>query len=67
MSLVSFMNTDITGIRFGGKTRWSKDGKFKVIEEEEEEEEVENKIDIDKETKSNLEEILSVYRNLRKN
>jgi hypothetical protein len=33
MSHVSFMNTDITEIRFSGKTRWSKDGQFKVVEE----------------------------------
>jgi len=56
------MNADITGIRFNGKTRWSKDGEFKVIEEED----LKNNLNVDKGTKSNLEEILSVYRNLRK-
>jgi len=63
MSLVSFMNTDITRIRFSGKTRWSKDGQFKVIEEEN----LEKALDTYKEIESNLEEILSVYRNLREN
>ncbi len=62
MSRVSFMNTDITGIRFSGKTRWSKDGQFKIIEEKELEEKVQNH-----KKGLNLEEILSVYRNLREN
>jgi uncharacterized protein YjbI with pentapeptide repeats len=63
MSLVSFMNTDITGIRFSGKTRWSIDDQFKVVEEEE----LEIELEYCKNKRSNLEEILSVYRNLREN
>ncbi len=38
MSQVSFMNADITGIRFSGKTRWSEYGQFKIVEEKELEE-----------------------------
>ena len=64
MSLVSFMNTDIIGIRFSGKTRWGKDrDQFKVVEEEK----LEMELDYCKGTYSNIEEILSVYRNLREN
>ncbi len=63
MSLVSFMNSDIIGIRFSGKTRWSKDNRFKVVEEEE----LEIELEYCKNQRSNLEEILSVYRNLREN
>ena len=33
MSKTSFMNTDITGIRFSDNTKWGGEGKFQVIEE----------------------------------
>jgi hypothetical protein len=34
MSNVSFLNTDITGIRFSDNTKWGGEGDFQVIEEE---------------------------------
>ncbi|MGN6624943.1 MAG: pentapeptide repeat-containing protein [Candidatus Nitrosocosmicus sp.] len=64
MSLVSFINTDITEIRFSGKTSWNKDRRqLKVVEEEK----LEVELDYCSTKGSNLEEILSVYRNLREN
>ena len=57
------MNSDLKGIRFSGKTKWSKDGQFKVIEEKN----LEMELDKYEETESNIEEILSIYRNLREN
>jgi hypothetical protein len=34
LSKVSFMNTDITRVRFSDKARWGERDKFKIIEEE---------------------------------
>jgi hypothetical protein len=34
MPNVSFLNTDITGIRFSDNTKWGGEGDFQVIEEE---------------------------------
>jgi len=58
MSRVSFVNTDITGIRFGDNVQWGGKGKFQAIEETWLK---------DKDKEITLEGVLSVYRNLREN
>jgi hypothetical protein len=62
MSVVSFINTDITGIRFSDKTSWGEKDKFHVIEEKW----LENKPGEERE-RPTLGGVLSVYRNLREN
>jgi hypothetical protein len=71
LSNVSFINTDLTGIRFSDKARWGekkvKDVKFKIIDERLLEEKI-NKENDDHTTKDfNLGSIKAVYRNLREN
>jgi Pentapeptide repeats (9 copies) len=64
LSRVSFMNTDITRVRFSDRARWGtlKD-KFKVIEEEMLEEDVRKKSP----QRVSLGTVMAVYRNLREN
>jgi hypothetical protein len=62
MSKVSFINTDITGIRFSDKTSWGGKDKFHVIEEKW----LDDKT-IKERERPTLGGILSVYRNLREN
>jgi hypothetical protein len=64
MSRVSFVNTDITGIRFGDNVRWDGTDNFQVIEETWLEEDIENTIE---DRRVRLGGVLSVYRNLREN
>jgi hypothetical protein len=71
LSNVSFMNTDITGVRFSDKARWgrqrSKEDRFKVVDERLLEEEI-NKEKGGHTTKDfNLGSIKAVYRELREN
>jgi hypothetical protein len=63
MSKVSFINTDINGIRFSDKTRWGGKDHFHVIEEEL----LEENLDKSSEERTTLGGVLSVYRNLREN
>jgi hypothetical protein len=79
LSNVSFMNTDMTGVRFSDKARWgtiefdkfwggkkAKEDKFKIIDERLLEEKI-NK-EKDRDTKDlNLGSIKAVYRSLREN
>jgi len=58
LAKVSFMNTDITRIRFSDRIRWSGNDGFKIIDEEL----IKNSPD-----KKDLENLISIYRNLRKN
>jgi uncharacterized protein YjbI with pentapeptide repeats len=58
MSRVSFINTDITKVRFTDKVVWGGKDKFTIIEEDW----VKNRI-----TKLTFDGVLSVYRNLREN
>jgi uncharacterized protein YjbI with pentapeptide repeats len=74
LSKVSFLNSDITRIRFSDKTRWAepsnKEEYLKIIEEKWIEEKVkqESSGDISEAEKDiSLEGVLSVYRNLREN
>ena len=81
MSTVSFINTDITGIRFDDKVRqcsdpseWilSKESHFKIIEEkwleENSDKSLENPFNPFEEIKRpTIDNVLSVYRNLREN
>jgi hypothetical protein len=71
LSNVSFMNTDLTGVRFSDKARWgggeekAKEDIFKIIDERLLEKEIEEN---DGHTKDfNLGSIKSVYRSLREN
>jgi uncharacterized protein YjbI with pentapeptide repeats len=73
MSKVSFLNTDITRIRFGSRTRWGGLTKYKIIEEEWFEKlftfapsNINEDMNISSKIVS-LEDVLSVYRNLREN
>jgi hypothetical protein len=78
LSNVSFMNTDLTGVRFSDKARWGeikygkfwggkkvKEERFKIIDERLLEKEIENKDGHRKDF--NLDSIKAVYRNLREN
>ena len=68
MSKVSFINTDITRIRFSDKITWAgKKDKFTIIEEEWLEDSKKEKNHIEKRRKVSLGGVLSVYRNLREN
>jgi uncharacterized protein YjbI with pentapeptide repeats len=58
LSKISFINTDITRVRFNDRARWGKDNRFKVIEEELLEKNPE---------KFSLGSVMAVYRNLREN
>jgi hypothetical protein len=65
LSNVSFMNTDITGVRFSDEARWgggekAKEDRFKIVDERLLEEKF-------KEKYFNLGSIKAVYRNLREN
>jgi hypothetical protein len=64
MSKVSFINTDITRIRFSDKIAWGGKDKFTVIEEKWLEDSSKN---IEERRRVSLGGILSVYRNLREN
>ncbi len=66
MSHVSFLDTDITRVRFSDRTAWGGDtvDKFKVIEEQWLEEDIEKPL---KHRRVTLVGVLSVYRNLREN
>jgi hypothetical protein len=64
MSRVSFINTDVTGIRFSDKTKWGGNDMFQVIEE------LWLKEDLTKsmaDKRSSIGGVLSIYRNLREN
>lgn len=63
MSHVSFLDTDVTGIRFSDKTTWGGDDGFRVIEEEW----LENSIGNSDKREVSFGGVLSVYRNLREN
>ena len=65
MSMVSFLDTDITRVRFGDKIVWGGEDKFHVIEEKWFEEYIKDPKG-DKKMVS-LGGILSIYRNLREN
>jgi uncharacterized protein YjbI with pentapeptide repeats len=72
LSNVSFMNTDLTGVRFSDKARWgggeenTREDKFKIIDERLLEEKIKEK---DSHTMKdfNLGSIKAVYRSLREN
>src|SRR4051812_28567610 len=72
LSNVSFMNTDITGVRFSEKARWgggeenAKEGEYKIIDERLLEEKIKEKND-DTTKDINLGSIKAVYRNLKEN
>jgi hypothetical protein len=73
LSNVSFMNTDITGVRFSGKARWgggrgekAKEDRFKIIDERLLEKEIKEK-QAHSTKDFNLGSIKAVYRNLREN
>jgi uncharacterized protein YjbI with pentapeptide repeats len=74
LSNVSFMNTDITGVRFSDKARWwsggtgkkTKEDRFKIVDEKLLEEEIKEK-DTDTIKDFNLGSVKAVYRNLREN
>jgi hypothetical protein len=59
LSTTSFMDTDITRIRFSDKARWSRNDRFRVRDEE--------RFQQSKGRYSSVESILSLYRNLREN
>ncbi len=64
MSQVSFLDTDITGIRFSDRTTWGGQDKFKIIEE------LWLEDDLSKPARArrvSIGGVLSVYRNLREN
>jgi Pentapeptide repeats (9 copies) len=63
LTKVSFMNTDITRVRFSGRARWGQKDKFKVIEEEMLEEEALK----ESPQQISLGTVMAVYRNLREN
>jgi hypothetical protein len=64
LSKVSFMNTDISMVRFSDRARWGEKDKFKTIDERK----LEEKIKRDGKTKEiNLGSIKAVYRSLRDN
>jgi hypothetical protein len=58
LSKVSFMNSDITRVRFHDKVRWEVKDRFRIVEEEILEKSPEN---------VSLGSVMSVYRNLREN
>jgi hypothetical protein len=58
LSKVSFMNADITRVKFYDKVRWGVEDRFKVVEEE--------RFELDN-SYSTLDGVMSVYRNLREN
>lgn len=66
LSCVSFMNTDLTGVRFNDKARWGLNNKdkFKTIDERKLEEKIKK---YGKTKKVNLASIKAVYRSLRDN
>jgi uncharacterized protein YjbI with pentapeptide repeats len=72
LSNVSFMNTDLTGVRFSDKARWggggedTKEDKFKIIDERLLKEKIKEKEGHTTED-FNLGSIKAVYRNLREN
>jgi hypothetical protein len=57
LSKVSFMNTDITRVRFADRAKWGKYDKFKVPQEEL----------LEEKAPPSLGSIMAVYRNLREN
>jgi hypothetical protein len=67
MSKVSFINTDITRVRFSDKIVWGGKDKFTVIEEKWLEDSASSKNNIEERKKVSLGGALSVYRNLREN
>jgi hypothetical protein len=67
MSKVSFINTDITRVRFSDKIVWGGKDKFTVIEEKWLEDSASSKNNIEERKKVSLGGVLSVYRNLREN
>jgi uncharacterized protein YjbI with pentapeptide repeats len=70
LSNVSFMNTDMTGVRFSDKTRWGrnkvKEDRFKIVDERLLEDKIKEK-DGHTTKDFNLGSIKAVYRNLREN
>ena len=64
MSMVSFLNTDITQIRFSDNIRWRGKDNFQIIEETWLEEDREKSSE---DRRVRLGGVLSVYRNLREN
>jgi hypothetical protein len=67
MSFVSFLNSDITKIKFASNTRWGKKDDLKVIEEVWFDKLSNNESLGKEDQKVSLEDVLSVYRNLREN
>ena len=70
VSKVSFMNTDITRVRFSEGAKWGEKEKFKVIEEEWLEKLAKGEINEQQNTQqesTTLESVITVYRNLREN
>jgi hypothetical protein len=69
MSNVSFLNTDITRVRFMGKTKWGGEDGFKIIEETFLDRILDEKADIDDfiKVEITIESVLAAYRNLREN
>ena len=65
LSQFSFMNTDITRVRFSDRARWGKKDKFKVVEEEM----LENSLIVKHPPPHHvsLGSVMAVYRNLREN
>jgi hypothetical protein len=59
LSNFSFMNTDITRVRFSDRARWGKEDKFKITDEE--------KLTKSESSPVSLGSVMAVYRNLREN
>ncbi len=67
LTFVSFMNTDITRIRFAPKVFFDRNGKFKVFDERMLEKGIKDKRYQKLFSSTNIGNILSLYRNLREN
>jgi len=71
LSNVSFMNTDLTGVRFSDNARWGgkkvKEDRFKIVDERLLEEEIKENDGHTTNKDFNLGSIKAVYRNLREN
>jgi hypothetical protein len=63
LSKFSFMNTEITRVRFSDRARWRNEDKFKVVEEEM----LENSLPEKSLQQVSLGSVKAVYRNLREN